>query len=296
MPLFGPNVRKMKEKGDVEGLIKELNNKDSNARIEAVRALRDLNHVQGLTEGLKNDDPQVRVESAEALKDIGSSTAMESLAKILVKTLKFGSKDDKIEALVIMQGHGVSYFWVDSKIRARIQKKLPLDLIRSALLEVAETDSYPLVRWHALVALAELGERNDKILSQLIETSERLMAALDNYGLAAFGIRTETLRALSFFRNNHAAVNAVVNALKGSVLVHKRYEEAGPFKEEFYALGALGDPSTRELLEFWATRGVTPGKEHIQKSAQVALELFGIATFDEVERIAESKQRKGVRV
>lgn len=39
MPLFGPNIKKMKEKGDIQGLLNELKNKNSEIRIEVVRAL-----------------------------------------------------------------------------------------------------------------------------------------------------------------------------------------------------------------------------------------------------------------
>jgi hypothetical protein len=28
MPLFGPNIKRMEQRGDIEGLVKELKNKD----------------------------------------------------------------------------------------------------------------------------------------------------------------------------------------------------------------------------------------------------------------------------
>lgn len=87
--LFGPNIKKMKEKGDIEGLIKELKNKDPKVRIEVVKALGELKHTKGLIEALKNDDPQVRVEAVLALDE--EPEAIESVVDILTT--------DKVEAV-----------------------------------------------------------------------------------------------------------------------------------------------------------------------------------------------------
>lgn len=44
MPLFGPNIKKMKEKGDIEGLIKALKISNSRTCIEATKALCERKH------------------------------------------------------------------------------------------------------------------------------------------------------------------------------------------------------------------------------------------------------------
>jgi hypothetical protein len=261
MPLFGPNIDKMRKRGD----------------------------TNGLTEALKSADAEVRVAAAEALKDIGGK-ALESLCSILVSTLKFGDSGDKIEATAIMQGYGRMNLWIERSVRAKIQKRVPLDLVRPALLETAEEDQNLLVRWHALLALAELGEHDGQVLVELVATAEKLMAAYyDDDPVVADIMRMKTLRALSFAKNNAAAAHAIINASKGSVLVPKYANP--PFSADFYALGALGDPSTREFLEFWANRGRRPGEEGIQKTAQIALELFGTATYDEIEKRVEAERR-----
>ena len=67
MPLFGPNIKKMKERGDIQGLIKELKNKNPTIRFKVVESLRDLKHIEGLSEALKNEIVGVRVEAVRAL-------------------------------------------------------------------------------------------------------------------------------------------------------------------------------------------------------------------------------------
>ncbi len=76
MPLFGPNINKMKEKGDIGGLL----------------AL------------LKADNLQTRVEAIEALKDIGER-GVELLIKEFADIFRFGNEADRVQAITIMQGH-----------------------------------------------------------------------------------------------------------------------------------------------------------------------------------------------
>lgn len=54
-------------------------------------------------------------------------------------------------------------------------------------------------------------------------------------------------------------------------------------KSAIYALAALGDPSTRERLEYLEGRG----SETIRKAAKAALEHFGRGTYDEIKAKAE---------
>lgn len=109
MPLFGPNIKKMKEKRDVEGLIKELNNKNLKVRIDATKALGELKHTTGLVHALKNDNPQVRVEAISVLESVDETDAIEALIDVLtVESVeavwkkafealnKFGIEDEKI--------------------------------------------------------------------------------------------------------------------------------------------------------------------------------------------------------
>jgi len=83
LPFFGPNINKMKEKGDVEGLIKELGNKDVKVRIDAVKALAELKYTRGLIAALKNDHNEVRIEAILALESIDEPEASDALIDVL---------------------------------------------------------------------------------------------------------------------------------------------------------------------------------------------------------------------
>jgi tetratricopeptide (TPR) repeat protein len=83
IPLFGPNINKMKEKGDVEGLIKELLNRDFRVRVDVVRALEELKYTRGLIMALKNDYPEVRIEAILALENVYEPEARDALIDLL---------------------------------------------------------------------------------------------------------------------------------------------------------------------------------------------------------------------
>jgi HEAT repeat protein len=91
MRLFKPNVRKMKAKGDVEGLIKVLKNKDPNLRGEAALALAELKDARAmcpLIQAMKDEDLCVCRSAWVAfgeIKDKGTkdARAVESLIQAL---------------------------------------------------------------------------------------------------------------------------------------------------------------------------------------------------------------------
>ena len=118
MPLFGPNIKKMKEKKDIEGLIKELKNKDPKVRIEVVKALSELKHAKGLIEALKNDDPRVRVEAILALAD--EPGAIEPIVDILIT--------DKVEAVWQKAFEVLSKFGIENE---RIWTHIAMELLKN---------------------------------------------------------------------------------------------------------------------------------------------------------------------
>lgn len=80
-----PEVKKMKAKKDIEGLIKALKNKDGDVRKEAAEALgkmRGARAVERLIQALEDGDKYVRGEAAEALAKIGGKRAAEALAQV----------------------------------------------------------------------------------------------------------------------------------------------------------------------------------------------------------------------
>jgi tetratricopeptide (TPR) repeat protein len=83
MPLFGPNIKRMKEKRDTNGLIDELRNKDLRVRVEVVKALSEIKHAKGLIVALKNDSPEIRVEAILALESIDEPEAADAIVDLL---------------------------------------------------------------------------------------------------------------------------------------------------------------------------------------------------------------------
>jgi hypothetical protein len=84
MPLFGPpNIEKMKQKGDINGLIKVLGYQDDpGIRLGAVNALGNVNDyraVQPLLLACKDKDEKVRVAAIEALGQMSDERAVSQL-------------------------------------------------------------------------------------------------------------------------------------------------------------------------------------------------------------------------
>lgn len=81
--LFGsPSVKKLKARGDINGLIKALQYPDSSERQDAIRALTDIadsKAVEPLFLTLQSSDSTERVLAIKALKSIGDIRALEPL-------------------------------------------------------------------------------------------------------------------------------------------------------------------------------------------------------------------------
>lgn len=291
MPLFGPNIKKMKEKREIEGLIKALDNPSVCA--EAAKALAELKHIEKPIEALNSNNAIVRIEIAEALKTVNDPQGFDGLNKSLIKALRFGEIEEQVEAITIIQGRApknILSFAIPGE-RERVEAlekssgKLSLETFRDALLEVAKQRKSAFNVWYALVALVELGDRSDEVLRELIEFSDSWFRTLDNMregtqALFAFfigrAVQEETLRALSFFRGSSIAASAITNAFEEKILSssHITIEK----KNTIYALAALGDFSTKERLEYLVAKDRAP---------RIALELYGRATYDEIKEKVE---------
>jgi HEAT repeat protein len=85
--LFGPpNVKKLEQKGDVEGLIKALCHEDKDVRQKAAEALGrmgDVRAVEPLILALKDSESDVAADAAGALGKIGDVRAVEPLVLAL---------------------------------------------------------------------------------------------------------------------------------------------------------------------------------------------------------------------
>ena len=85
MGLFGPNIKKMEAKRDVEGLVKALKTKNEDVRRLAAAALGnigDAKAVEYLIEALKNEEWSIQNIAAKSLYKIGEPS-VESLIEAL---------------------------------------------------------------------------------------------------------------------------------------------------------------------------------------------------------------------
>lgn len=131
MPLFGPNLKQMRAKGDVQGLMNALKHKDPGIRVEAIRALRELGHVQGILEALRNEDPEVSMEATRALTTLGRMDE-------LVLALKSKHPEVRIAA-----------------IESLSNRREPT--LAEPLIEVVATDTVETVQRKALDAIGSFG-------------------------------------------------------------------------------------------------------------------------------------------
>ena len=82
--IFGPNIGKMKEKGDAKGLIDLLSHDKLSVRLDAVRALFTLQHFGGLAKALENSLSLVRSEAASMLRNVDLPEVTKLLSQALL--------------------------------------------------------------------------------------------------------------------------------------------------------------------------------------------------------------------
>jgi len=264
MPLFGPNIKKMKESKEIAGLA----------------AL------------LKANNLQTRVEATEALLELGDPKGLQLLTKRYSDIFKFGDEADKVELIIMMQGRlsrdtemDMLLAWItplnlqQNRVMSilkwenvKFRRKHNLDLARPSLFEAATNSAEnPLIRLFALVTLAELGDKSNEVMQLLIDFLIQ--------GQNAWTIK-ETLRALSYFSTKPEVADLLIEIQKGEVFVWNKSGLSEIVREAaIYALGASTSHLAREYLEYLATSG----DKLYKKKAQVALSLFGKATYDEIK-------------
>jgi bilin biosynthesis protein len=100
MPLFGPpNVDKMRDRGDIKGLIQALNHpKMGQAAMAALVQIGDQGAVEPLIMALNDELSETRMEAAAALGNIGDPRAVQPLCRALSDDVGF-VREQVIEAL-----------------------------------------------------------------------------------------------------------------------------------------------------------------------------------------------------
>jgi HEAT repeat protein len=247
--------------------------------------------VDGLVRLMKGDNPQTRVEATEALAELGHQRATGLLIKELTDILRFGDDADKVEAIILMKGSTSARPAVSMSLdlpfdrlqrlakyeKTKFRRGMDLHLVRPILYGLATNSvESPAIRWYSVVALAELGDKSDDLMQLLMDTFN----SISNMNIYVI---EETVRALSFLTGNPHCVPLLIRIQKGELF--RGGLDVGWRSAAIYALGASGNASAREYLEYLASHG----DDFYRKRARIALELFGKATYDEIEAKVKSK-------
>ena len=105
MALFTPNIDKLREKNDIQGLLKLTKHRKAEVRLNALLALvktRDQSVTQELKKLINDPDPRVRTIATIKFGDINDPAIIENLRSIIIS----GSQRDKIEALRVLSEIG----------------------------------------------------------------------------------------------------------------------------------------------------------------------------------------------
>ena len=137
MGLFGPNIRKMKQEKDIQGLIETLRQGDTSVRTKAALALgeiRDEQAVPALIEALEDHAGVVRQNAVEALGKVRDKQAVPALIKKLDDD-HWGVREKAVLALGAIGG----------------------EQSVSVLIEILNDEDWQ-VRWRAAEALGKSGD------------------------------------------------------------------------------------------------------------------------------------------
>jgi len=204
MGLFGPNIKKMEAKRDIEGLVKALKNRDEDVRRLAAAALGnigDARAVEYLIEALRNEEWSTQNTVANSLEKIG-----EPSVGPIIEALKDDNEDARgLFALVLGRIGGA-------------QAIIPLaDMLR---------DKNKIVRAEAVIALGSI--KDTRIIEALPKALEDKDTYVRNRAVTVWGNITKSERAIGplikVLTNDHVigsirkrAVDALVEIGKPAV-------------------------------------------------------------------------------
>lgn len=145
MGFFGPSeVKKLKEKGDVEGLIKELEKSDYCNAAEALRQIGDKRAAAPLLKAFEHHcaKGEVSLQEIQALGELGDERAVAPLITILENSLAGG---EICFSIVVALTHIGGERAIEALIKALsdTRSKLSLSPIASCVMDVAK---YALLR------------------------------------------------------------------------------------------------------------------------------------------------------
>jgi len=182
MGLFGPNIKKMEAKRDIEGLVKALKNRDEDVRRLAAAALGnigDARAVEYLIEALRNEEWSTQNTVANSLEKIG-----EPSVGPIIEALKDDNEDARgLFALVLGRIGGA-------------QAIIPLaDMLR---------DKNKIVRAEAVLALGSI--KDTRIIEALPKALEDKDTYVRNRAVTVWGNITKSERAIGPLIKCYAAL------------------------------------------------------------------------------------------
>jgi hypothetical protein len=227
----------------------------------------------------------------------------------ILSTIKYGSQEDKIEAITKARGRANEMLLqaVLGQERAKGLMKMSYsgsnftldnhEQIRAALWEILESKKDILVCWYATITLVDLGDISQSCLEILVQASEQVISWLVETGkreggtisgaITEWQVQEETIRALSKFSANIDVSAILKECFEGGFL--KGLQHEGRFQEcALYAFATSGNPELRPLVEYHAKKATD---NTVKKAAKVSLELWGRANYDEIAARARATEK-----
>jgi HEAT repeat protein len=271
-------VKKLKERGDIPGLVRAVGNKDHGVQYEAVEALGDLrdpsaiptligaltgdqysgirwkavealtkigsDSVPSLVEVLKNPDPDIRWKAAVALGEIGDHRGISPLVDLLGDSDRF-VRSRAAYALVHIGPPAVPSLTEalnhpDASVRLGAVGALGKigDPQAISALVDALGDRSPDVRQEAISALSSQGERAIPLLSERLHDPDRFIRRRAVLALA--GMRDEAV--LPILLKSLATADPDTAEVLIAVIEERQAREPGKYD---------GDQDTANLLEMF---------------------------------------------
>jgi HEAT repeat protein len=256
MKLFGPpNIEKLKENQNIEGLLKALSNKKyADVRWKSAKALgqiRDKRAVESLIEALSDDHEYVRKCSTEALGEIGDDRALDKLVAAL--------NDEDVEIRTSA-----------ANALGKIGNKRAIEKLIASL-----KDKDTNVQINAANALGKIGDhRAIKPLVDILHHQNQVVRENSSNALEKLGWQpaNKLEEALKWIANRQwdmcieigaSAVEPLISVLKD--------KDAGVRKSAVGVLGKIGDVNAIEAL----ISAFTDHNEIVRRSAVDALAKIG---------------------
>lgn len=192
MGLFTPNIEKLIDNDDVEGLLKLLHHRKADIRLQAFLALsrkKDPKIIENLKALLKDPDPKVQAVATLRFGELEKSNILSNIRRIILN----GTQREKIEALRLIASKGktdnpeiskILYLALQDKRQlVKIESMRAMGVVKDPysekhLIDMLE-DKSSHIRAEAVKALGELATETcvDPVIGSLIDNHHEVRKA-----------------------------------------------------------------------------------------------------------------------